>query len=133
MTRTPDFSEDDFEFDEPQTTKTSQRTFQLSSAAGQEQLIQYLGRMQGVQGIMISGQKGEVLREKAVRESKSLSGVMAASVMLFGKGLKLISVSCGQQTICMRPLAGYYITVVAGPQVNIGRLLAEIGQLEVSQ
>lgn len=130
----PDFSEDDFEFDDPELGGTlSKQVFNLSDANGQEALIQHLGRMQGVQGIMISRPSGEVLREKAVRDSRSLSSVMAATAMLFGKrGLRLMSVDLGTQTVCMTPLGSYLVAVVAGSQVNIGRLLAEMEQLEVS-
>lgn len=131
----PDFSEDDFEFDDPEFGGTlAERSFDLSGAGGQEQLIQHLGRMQGVQSVLISRATGEVIREKAMRDSKGLSSVVAATAMLFQKrGLKLMSADLGGQTICMRPLpGGYCVAVVAGQQVNIGRLLAEMQQVGVS-
>lgn len=129
MIQPPHFSEDDFEFDEPSST---QRRFDLTSVVGQDEVIQHLGRMQGVQGVLISRVTGEILREKGIRETKSLAAVMAASGLLFGQGLKLISVSFSQQMVCMRSVKGYCITVLGGPQVNTGRLLVELQQLGIT-
>lgn len=129
-----DLSEDDFEFDDPDFGGTlTQRHFDLSTEGGQDQLIQHLGRMQGVQSVMISSGSGQVLKFRAMRDPKGLSSVMAATAMLFQKrNLKLMSVDLGNQTVCMRPLGAYSVAVVAGSQVNIGRLLAELQQVEAS-
>ncbi|WP_291425649.1 roadblock/LC7 domain-containing protein [Deinococcus sp.] len=122
---------DDFEFDDPEfSTGLSLRTFDLTTEVGQEDLIKHLGRMQGVQGVLVSLSSGEVLRVKAMRDAKGLSAVIAATALLFQKRhLKLMSAQLGEQTVCMRPLGTYCIAVIAGPQVNIGRLLAELQQL----
>lgn len=129
-----ELSEDDFEFDDPEFGGTlEQRSFDLAGESGQEALIQHLGRMQGVQSVMISRSTGEVLKFKAMRDPKGLSSVMAATALLFQKRqLKLMSVDLGSQTVCMRPLGAYSVAVVAGSQVNVGRLLAELQQLEAS-
>lgn len=127
-----ELSEDDFEFDDPDFGGTlEQRSFDLSADAGREALIQHLGRMQGVQSVMISKGNGEVLKFKAMRDPKGLSSVMAATALLFQKRkLKLMSADLGNQTVCMRPVGPYSVAVVAGTQVNVGRLLAELQQVE---
>ncbi|RJF72252.1 roadblock/LC7 domain-containing protein [Deinococcus cavernae] len=129
-----ELSEDDFEFDDPDFGGTlEQRAFDLNSEKGQEELIQHLGRMQGVQSVMISSRAGQVLKFKAMRDPKGLSSVMTATALLFQKRqLKLMSVDLGAQTVCMRPLGPYSVAVVAGAQVNVGRLLAELQQVEAS-
>lgn len=79
---------------------------------------------------MVSRANGEVLRVKAMRDAKGLSAVIAATAMLFQKRkLSLMSVDLVTQTVCMRPIGGYCVAVVAGPHVNIGRLLAELQQV----
>lgn len=127
----PDLTADDFEFDDPEfSAALATRTFKLSEDRGQEELIQHLGRMQGVQGVMVCRSNGEVLRVKAMRDAKGLSAVIAATALLFQKrNLKLMSADLGGQTICMRPLGLYCVAVIAGSQVNIGRLLAELQQI----
>ncbi|GAA5514355.1 hypothetical protein Dcar01_03110 [Deinococcus carri] len=127
----PQFSADDFEFDDPEyTAAPALRHYALDSASGQEALIQDLGRMQGVQGVMVCRASGEVLRQRALAGATNLSSVIAATALLFQKrSLNLMSVDMGTQTICMRPLGAYCVAVVAGPQVNIGRLLAELQQV----
>lgn len=129
-----ELSEDDFEFDDPDFGGTlEQRTFDLSSGDGQDALIQHLGRMQGVQSVMISSATGQVLKVKAMRDPKGLSSVMTATALLFQKRqLKLMSVDLGNQTVCMRPVGPYSVAVVAGAQVNVGRLLAELQQVEAT-
>ncbi|GMA15696.1 roadblock/LC7 domain-containing protein [Deinococcus metallilatus] len=126
-----DFSADDFEFDDPEyTAAAAERCYALDTAAGQEALIQDLGRMPGVQGVLVCRASGEVLRERALTDTKNLGGVIAATAMLFQKrALNLMSADMGGQTVCMRPLGTYCVAVVAGPQVNIGRLLAELQQV----
>ena len=53
-------------------------------------------------------------------------------LLLRQRGLKLLAADLGQQTVCMRPLGNYSVAVIAGPQVNVGRLLTELQQLEAS-
>ncbi|WP_104989479.1 roadblock/LC7 domain-containing protein [Deinococcus sp. NW-56] len=125
-------SADDFEFDDPEyAAPVGGRTYALDTAEGQEALIQDLGRLQGVQGVLVCRANGEVLRERALRGGGGLGGVVAATAMLFqARSLRLMSADMGDRTVCMRPLGGYCVAVVAGAGVNVGRLLAELGQVE---
>ena len=129
-----DFGADDFEFDDPEyAAAPSTRHYALSGEAGQDALIRDLGRMQGVLGVMVTRENGEVLRVGALRDVTRLGSVVAAtSLLLRQRGLKLLAADLGQQTVCMRPLGQYSVAVVAGPQVNVGRLLTELQQLEAS-
>ncbi|SMB95881.1 roadblock/LC7 domain-containing protein [Deinococcus hopiensis] len=126
-----DLSADDFEFDDPEYTSVpTERRYALGSPDGQQALIQDLGRIQGVQGILVCRANGEVLREKALSGVGNLGSVIAATAMLFQKrALTLMSADMGQQTVCMRPVGSYCVAVVAGPGVNIGRLLSELQQI----
>jgi hypothetical protein len=129
----PELGADDFEFDDPDFSAAPQRpTFELGTAAGQEALIQHLGKFQGVQGVLVSRPNGELLRARALRDARALSSVMAAASLVFRRrGLHLMSADLGGQTVCMRPMGEYCVAVVAGPQVNIGRLLSELQGLEL--
>lgn len=125
-------SADDFEFDDPEFGGggIQEKVYVLENASAQEDLIRDLGRMQGVLGVMVSRANGEMLKMRAMRDATSLSGVIAAASKLFQKqNLKLMSADLGSQTICMRPMGDYCVAVVAGPQVNIGRLLTELQQV----
>lgn len=130
-----DFDADDFEFDDPEYgTSLQERRYALGQSEGQDAVIRDLGRMQGVLGVVVTRPTGELLRVKALRDASRLGSVIAATALLFRqRGLKLLSVDLGGQIICMRPLGEYCVTVIAGPQVNIGRLLAELQQIEAQQ
>ncbi|MVN88549.1 roadblock/LC7 domain-containing protein [Deinococcus sp. HMF7620] len=125
---------DDFEFDDPDYgAAPTTRTYDLTQPGDQDALIQNLGRLSGVQGVMVCRATGEVLRVKAVRDPAGLGGVVAASAMLFQKrSLKLMSADLGGQTVCVCPLGGYCVAVVATSQANVGRLLVELQQLRVA-
>lgn len=127
----PELGADDFEFDDPEyTAAPPRREYALGGAAGQEALIQDLARMPGVQGVLVCRATGEVLRERSLAGAAGLGSVIAATALLFQKrGLNLMSADLGGRTVCMRPLGGYCVAVVAGPGVNIGRLLAELQQV----
>ncbi|MDB5046676.1 MAG: dynein regulation protein [Deinococcus sp.] len=129
-----DLNADDFEFDDPDYTgPVGVRTYALDSTSGQDDVILDFARMQGVMGVMVCRSTGEVLRVRAMRDAAGLSSVVAATALLFQKrSLKLMSADLGGQTVCMRPLGQYCVAVVAGPQVNVGRLLAELGQVQVA-
>ncbi|WP_034386349.1 roadblock/LC7 domain-containing protein [Deinococcus sp. YIM 77859] len=124
-------SADDFEFDDPEyAAAPPERRYALGSAAGQDALIQDLGRIQGVQGVMVCRANGEVLRQRALTGAANLGSVIAATALLFQKrALRLMAADMGTQTVCMRPVGEYCVAVVASSQVNIGRLLAELGQI----
>lgn len=129
-----DLNADDFEFDDPDYTgPVGVRLYALGSTSGQDDVILDFARMQGVMGVMVCRSTGEVLRVRALRDAAGLSGVVAATALLFQKrALTLMSADLGGQTVCMRPLGQYCVAVVAGPQVNVGRLLAELGQIQVA-
>lgn len=129
----PHLNAEDFEFDDPDYTGPAEvKSYALDSASGQDDLILEFARMQGVLGVMVCRSTGEVLRVRALRDAAGLSSVIAATAMLFQKrALKLMSADLGGQTVCMRPLGQYCVAVVAGPNINVGRLLAELGQVQV--
>lgn len=124
---------DDFEFDDPEyASGPSGRQYDLSSTLDQDNLIQTLARLNGVQGVMVCRANGEVLRVRAVREATGLAGVVAASAMLFQKrALRLLSADLGGQTVCVCPLGEYCVAVIASSQANVGRLLVELKQVQV--
>lgn len=127
-----EFEEDDFEFDDPEYQAVrSAKQYNLSQSSDQESLIQELGRMQGIISIMITRDDGEMLQFKATREPTNIKDIISSVEYLFRKRLKLMSFDLDKQVICLRPLGEYYVAVVAGTQANIGRLLAELQQLEI--
>ena len=86
--------------------------------------------MPGVQGVLIS-RGHETVRARTLRDSAPLSRVLAATTLLLrGRSLRLLSADLGGQTVCMRPMGEHSVTVIAGEQANIGRLLTELQQLE---
>ncbi|MFC6591933.1 roadblock/LC7 domain-containing protein [Deinococcus lacus] len=127
-----DFGDDDFEFDDPDygVASAAARQYDLRQDSDQEQLIRELGRITGVESVMICSAAGQVLRSRAMRDMTQLGGVVAATNLLFGQKLRLMSASLGQSTVCMRPLGNYCVAVIAGPQVNVGRLLTELQQVQ---
>ncbi len=123
---------DDFEFDDPDFSAFAgeQRRYDLSTPAGQEELLSDLARQPGVQGVVICDQGGQVLRSRANKGEKALSSIVAATVMLFrNRSLKILCADLGQVKVCMRPLGEYCVAVLAGEQVNIGRVITELQQL----
>ncbi|MEF2277095.1 roadblock/LC7 domain-containing protein [Deinococcus sp. YIM 134068] len=127
----PGLHADDFEFDDPDYLAPPEtRAYALGDPADQDALISHLARMTGVQGVLICRASGEVLRERALPGAASLGGVVAATAMLFQKrALRLMSADLGGRTVAMRPLGTFLVAVVAGPGVNVGRLLAELQHL----
>lgn len=127
------FESDDFEFDDPEYSAAPGRpTYLLDAPAGQDALIRDLGRLAGVQGVLVTRENGEILRSKALRDASGLGSVIAATAALFRRqGLRLLSAELGTQTVCMRPAHGYCVAVVAGANVNTGRLLAELERAEL--
>ncbi|GGS00761.1 roadblock/LC7 domain-containing protein [Deinococcus sedimenti] len=125
---------DDFEFDDPEfATGLTGRSYDLATTLDQDTLIQTLGRLAGVQGVMVCRANGEVLRVRAVKDANGLAGVVAASAMLFQKrALRLLSADLGGQTVCVCPLGEYCVAVIANSQANVGRLLVELQQIKVA-
>lgn len=128
-----DLGADDFEFDDPEYTASAvKRHFRLDDPAEQEDLIQTLARVVGVQSVLVCRANGEVIKARSLRDSTALGGVVAATALLFQRSaLQLLSVDLDGRTVCMRPLGAYCVAVVAGPQVNVGRLLVDLQQLQV--
>lgn len=126
-----DFGADDFEFDDPEYAAPLQgRQYALERGEEQDALIRDLGRMQGVLGVVVTRASGEILKVRALRDASRLGSVIAATALLLRqRGLKLLSADLGGQTVCMRPLGEHCVAVIAGPQVNVGRLLAELQQI----
>lgn len=123
---------DDFEFDDPDFSafEGEQRHYDLSTPEGQEALLTDLARQPGVQGVVICGQGGQVLRSRTNRGEKALSSIVAATALLFRqRSLKILCADLGQVKVCMRPLGEYCVAVLAGEQVNIGRVITELQQL----
>ncbi|THF85217.1 roadblock/LC7 domain-containing protein [Deinococcus sp. KSM4-11] len=129
-----DLDVDDFEFDDPDSALTSTgQSYDLDSPLGQEDLLQALGRLSGVQGVMVCRANGEVLRVRAIREAPGLGAVVAASALLFQqRTLRLLSAELGGRTVCVRPLGAYCVAVIVNSQSNVGRLLVELQQLKAA-
>ena len=76
---------------------------------------------------MICALDGRVLRSRANRGEVALSSIVAATVMLFRhRSLNILCADLGQVKVCMRPLGEYCVAVLAGEQVNIGRVITEL-------
>ena len=123
---------DDFEYDDPDFSafEGEQRHYDLSTSEGQEALLTDLARQPGVQGVVICDQGGQVIRSRANKGEKALSSIVAATVLLFRqRSLKILCADLGQIKVCMRPLGEYCVAVLAGEQVNIGRVITELQQL----
>lgn len=126
---------DDFEFDDPDFSAFAGeiRQYNLTTPAGQDDLLTDLARQPGVQGVVICALDGRVIRSRANKNEKALSSIVAATVMLFrNRSLKILSADLGQVKVCMRPLGDYCVAVLAGEQVNIGRVITELQQLRES-
>ncbi|GHF59308.1 hypothetical protein HNQ07_003890 [Deinococcus metalli] len=129
-----DLDVNDFEFDDPDAALvTAGQTYDLDSPLGQEELLQNLGRLSGVQGVMVCRANGEVLRVRAIRDAAGLGAVVAASALLFQqRGLRLMSAELGGRTVCMRPLGAHCVAVIVNSQSNVGRLLVELQHLRAA-
>ncbi len=124
---------DDFEFDDPDYSafQGERRSYRLESASGQEALLSDLARQPGVQGVVLCSSDGRVLRARAPRGEAQLGSIVAATALLFRRrSLKILCADLGQLKVCMRPLGGYCVAVLASGSVNIGRLITELQQLQ---
>jgi predicted regulator of Ras-like GTPase activity (Roadblock/LC7/MglB family) len=123
---------DDFEYEDPDFSafEGGQRQYDLTDIAGQDALLSDLARQPGIKGVVICAQDGRVLRSRANQNEAALSSIVAATVMLFrNRSLNILCADLGQIKVCMRPLGEYCVAVLAGEQVNIGRVIAELQQL----
>ena len=127
-----DFGEDEFEFEDPEyLAAPAARAYDLSQHADQNRLIADLGRVSGVQSVMVCRENGEVVQVRSLKDLSALGGVVAATVLLLrGRSLRLMSAQVGGTVVCVRPLGSYAVAVLAGPEVNVGRLLSELGQVQ---
>lgn len=126
-----DFDIDDFELDDPGISGPDVRAYDLSDPATQENLMQEISRIQGVQGVLICDESGEVLRERGVQNGPNVGAVMAATTMMLQQyTLRLMSVDLGNRIVCMRPVGNHAVIVVAGAKVNIGRLFTQLQQVQ---
>ncbi len=129
-----EWDEDDFEFDDPEEalrTAIPVRRYALDSTEGQEALLSDLARQRGVQGVVICDRQGRVLRSRLSRGAQQLGTVVAATALLLGeRRWRVLSAELGEQTVCMRPLGGYFVALLATGSANLGRLIAELGALQ---
>ncbi|GHF93147.1 hypothetical protein GCM10017783_01310 [Deinococcus piscis] len=127
-----DFGEDDFELEDPEYLAAPvARAYDLSQGADQTRLIAELGRISGVQSVMVCRENGEVVQVRSLKDLSALGSVVAATVLLLrGRSLRLMSAQVGGTVVCVRPLGSYAVAVLAGPEVNVGRLLGELGQVQ---
>lgn len=129
-----DFSADDFEFVDPEYShlQAAGKAYALSSAAGQNELLSELARNAGVQTVVLSSLQGQVISERTPPGAAPLGSVVAATAMLLrGRGLRLLSAQFAGATVCMRVVGDYCVAVVARGNVNIGRLLSELRQIQI--
>ena len=128
-----DFGEDEFELEDPEYMAAPvARAYNLDTESDQSRLISDLGRVSGVQSVMVCRRSGEVVQARSLKDLSSLGNVVAATVLLLReRSLRLMSAQVGRTVVCVRPLGGYAVAVLADPSVNIGRLLGELGQLQV--
>ncbi|ADV66313.1 roadblock/LC7 domain-containing protein [Deinococcus maricopensis] len=127
-----DFSTDDFEFEDPELAfvAPSARLYALGTASGQDDLLADLARQPGVQGVILCTRAGQVVKARAPRGAQQLGAVVAATALLFqGRAFRIMCADLGEQTVCMRPIGEYFVALLAGGQVNMGRLIAELQQI----
>lgn len=129
-----EWDEDDFEFDDPEEALRAAipvRTYALQGVEGQEALLSDLARQRGVQGVVLCDRQGRVLRSRLSRGAEQLGSVVAATALLLGeRRWRVLSAELGEQTVCMRPLGGYFVALLASGSANLGRLIAELGALQ---
>lgn len=130
-----DFSADDFEFIDPEYShlQAASKSYALATPEGQNALLTELARNAGVQTVVLSNLQGQVITERAPQGVAPLGSVVAATALLLrGRGLKLVSAQFASGTVCMRVVGDYCVAVVARGNVNVGRLLTELQQIEVA-
>ncbi len=129
------FSADDFEFSDPEYghLQASSKSYALESKAGQDALLYELARHAGVQTVVLCNTNGQVLSVRAPQGAPQLGSVVAATAMLFRqRELRLLSADLGNATVCMRVVGPYCVALLARGGINVGRLLGELQQIEVT-
>lgn len=129
------FSADDFEFSDPDYVhlQAARKVYHLSTVQGQDALLYELARHSGVQTVVLCSLDGQVLSVRAPQGAPQLGSVVAATAMLFRqRNLNLLSADMGDATVCMRVIDQYCIALLARGNVNVGRLLSELQQIEVA-
>lgn len=128
-----DWDADDFEFEDPEEAlrvEVAARHYDLRQPADQEALLGDLARQRGVQGVVLCGAQGQVVRARLARNAQPLGGVIAATALVFrDRPWRVMCADLGEQTVCMRSLGGHYVALLASGQGNVGRLIAELGAL----
>jgi len=129
------FSADDFEFSDPDYAhlQAVHKRYDLATTQGQDALLYELARHAGVQTVVLCSTDGQVLSVRAPQGAPQLGSVVAATAMLFRqRDLKLLSADLGSATVCMRVVGTYCVALLARGNVNVGRLLSELQQIEVA-
>jgi hypothetical protein len=130
-----DFSADDFEFSDPDYNhlQATTKRYDLTNALGQDALLYELARHAGVQTVVLCTTSGQVLNVRAPQGAPQLGSVVAATALLLRqRDLRLISANLGSATVCMRVVGNYCVALLARGDINVGRLLSELQQIEVA-
>ncbi len=131
-----DFDLDDFEFDdpsEPALLSAPLRLCDLRDASGQDGLLSDLARLGGVHGVVLCNAAGKVVRARSQKGADALGAVMAATAALFrNRPWHILCVDLHTQTVCVRPLGQHFVALLAGGNVNLGQLIAELSSLKES-
>ncbi|WP_293913515.1 hypothetical protein [Deinococcus sp.] len=129
------FSADDFEFSDPDYNhlQAAAKRYDLTSTKGQDALLSELARHAGVQTVVLCTTSGQVLNVRAPQGAPQLGSVVAATALLLRqRELRLISANLGSATVCMRVVGSYCVALLARGDINVGRLLGELQQIEVA-
>ncbi len=135
-----EFSADDFEFVDPEYRhlQASSKAYALDTPQGQGALMTELAHNSGVQTVVLTDMQGQVINERKPTGAPSMGDIVAATALLLrGQGLRLVSaqfgsLQAGGATVCMRVVGHYCVAVVARGNVNVGRLLTELQQIQVT-
>lgn len=125
---------DDFEFEDPGADlpdEVSWREYDLRLVEQQDLLLSDLARFDGVQGVLLCDEGGQVLRSRMTRGAGQLGAVMAATAMMLrSRPWRIMWADLGGQTVYIRPLGRHYVALLAGSHSNLGRLTLELSTLK---
>ena len=108
-------------------------TFETPEA--QENLLTRFALEEGVTGVLLSKRDGAVLLARLSSGSAAhLAGVVAATTMLLAKRhpFQVFYTNLGSVVAFIAPLEQQLLTVLAGPDVNVGRVFTELESLKES-